>query len=197
MLNFRKNKESMTITAEKGTSVKPLRLIPAGILALAVTVSAMGCGQSDADPKQRSQAALEQLLSCTLQQAEEFDAAMEEASIDAAADNSVGLYPDDGILRDYLIKYYGNSMTDACIEDLAMNRLIYRSTALTKDLCSDLEAREIELTKRAVEQECYDFSAELKTSAGEPAAKASGTISMEKDGDEWKASYITLTVDEL
>lgn len=186
------------VTMKKTTSVKQLRYSLLGLLILAVITGAAGCGKDDGGPEQYSQAALNQLLSCTVQQAEEFDAALaaDRSSIEAAADGEAGLVQEDGEMRDYLTKRFGDSMTDACIDDLAMSRAIYKSIALAKDLGTDIEAGAVELAKRSDEQDCYTFSTEIKTSAGDPAAAAQGTISMQKDGTGWKASKITLTMDE-
>lgn len=184
-------------TVEKRTSVKLLRQVLPVVLALVTAAAAAGCGKGGSNAEQRSQLALEQLLSCTLQQAEEFDAAMARDFTEDAADVGAGLVQDDGRLRDYLAERFGDSMTDACIEDLTMSRAIYRSAALSKRLNSDVSAGEATLTKCSDDQERYNFSAELISSSGDPAAAVSGTILMEKDGAGWKASRITLTMDEV
>lgn len=187
---------------KKAASIKTLQYFLLLILTVFVTIAAAGCGRndrkSDANPEQQSQTALNQLLSCTVQQAEEFDTAVaaDQASMETAADGETGLAQGDAQLRDYLAKRFGDSMTDDCIEELTKSRSFYKSIALAKDLGADIETGEMELTKRSDEQDCYTFSAEIKTSAGDPAAVAQGTISMQKDGTEWKASKITLTMDE-
>ncbi len=197
MLSLRKRKKTRLIQ-EKENSVNLLGHILPVILLLVTAVSAVGCGQKDSGPEQQSQAALELLLSCTMEQAEDFDAAMSTAFAETAESSEIGLtVGNDDELMGYLTDRFGGTMTDACIEDLTMNRMIYRSAALAKDFGSDVNADDVELTKRPDEEECYDFSAELKTSAGNPAAKASGTVWMEKDGAEWKVSHITLTLDEM
>ena len=197
MFNLRRHKNTRLIQ-EKGNSVNLLRHILPVILILVIAVLAAGYGQKDSGPKQRSQAALELLLSCTMEQAEDFDAAMSTAFAEPTESSGIGLTAgNDGELMEYFAKRFDGSMTDACIEDLTMSRMIYRSAALAKDYSSDIDAGNIELTKYSEKEECYDFSAELKTSAGNPAAKASGTVRMEKDGTEWKASHITLTLDEM
>lgn len=197
MLNLRRHKKDITIAERKEISVKLLRYVLPLALALVLLASAAGCGQNGSGPQQQSQAALEQLLSCTLQQADDFDTAMSAAFAETTENSEAGLLPgNDEELMEHLTNRFGGSMTDACIKDLAMSRSIYRSAALAKEIGSDIHAGSVELTKRSGEEECYDFSAEIKTSAGNPAAKASGTISMERDGDKWKASHITLTFDE-
>ena len=186
-------------TNEKRNFVKSLRHVLTGVLALAAAAATIGCGKSgkiDSSTEQRPQLALEQLLSCTLQQAEDFDAKFALSSEEAMANGEIGLTQDDGRLREYFLERFGDSMTDACIETLAASRTFYKSAALAKDLNSDIHVDEVELTKSSDEPECYQFSAVIKTSAGDPAAAANGMISMEKDGDERKASRITLTMEE-
>ena len=182
------------MTEKKRTTAKSFRFVFLTLLLLVIVAVTIGCGQSS-NLEQQSKKALNQLLSCTLQQAEDFDkaAAADRDSIEAEADGEIGLVQGGDELQDYFKKRFGDSMTDECIDDLAKSRTFYRSIALTKDFGSDIEAVEIELTKRSDDQECYTFSANIKTSAGDSAAAAEGTISMEKDGKEWKASQITLT----
>lgn len=197
MLSLRRHKKTRLVR-KKGNSVDLLRHILPVILILVIAVPAAGCGQKDGGPKHRSQAALELLLSCTMEQAEDFDAAMSTAFAEPTESSGIGLTAgNDSELVEYFAKRFDGSMTDACIEDLTMSRMIYRSAALAKDFGSDVSTDDVKLTKRPGEEECYDFSAELKTSAGDPAAKASGTVWMEKYGTEWKASHITLTLDEM
>ena len=148
----------------------------------------------------QAKTALNQLLSCTQQQAENFDAAViqsVQSATESATDGEIGLVQSDEKLREYLVKQFADSMTYACMEDLAMSRTFYRSIELAKGLTTDIRVSGLELIKRADQQECYNFSAKLSTPAGDEAGTARGTISMEKDGTKWKASKITLTVDEI
>lgn len=148
--------------------------------------------QGEGSLESQAKTALNQLLSCTLQQAEDFDAAIIRSAAEAGTDGETGLIQSDEKLREYLIKQFGDSMTYACMEELAMSRTFYKSVALAKSLSTDIKVSELELVKRSDQQECYDFSAKLITSAGDEAGTARGTISMEKDGTKWKASKITL-----
>lgn len=189
------------MTTKKDVSVKLYRLSLVVILILVIAViviAAVGYKIRGGDSKQQSEKALNQLLSCTLQQAEDFEAAAAAslASAEAEADRKIGLTQVDDQLRDYLEIQFGDSMTEECIEDLAMNRTFYRSIALAKDFHSDIDSDKVTLTKRSGEGECYTFSAEIKTAAGNPAANANGTIFMIKDGGDWKASRITLNMSE-
>lgn len=142
----------------------------------------------------QAKTALSQLLSCTQQQAEDFDAAIIQSAAEAVTDGETGLVQSDEKLREYLVNRFADSMTTACVEDLAMSRTFYISVALAKDLTTDISVSELSLTKRSDQQECYNFSAKLLSSAGDEVGTASGTISMEKDGAKWKASKITLTI---
>ncbi len=152
---------------------------------------------AQSNSEQCAQTVLNEFLSCTLQQAEEFEAAALEAraSIEAEADGEVGLAQRDKELREYLVKRFGSFLSDECIEELAKERTFYKMIALAKSLDADMEVDEIEITKRSDEEECYTFSANIKTSAGDLAADAQGTISLEEDGGEWKAVKITLNMD--
>lgn len=191
-----KSRLKMNTNERKETSVKWFRYILSIVLVFVTAGAVIGCKQDGSNPERQARAALEQLISCTLQQADEFDAATEitQASIELAQDSGTGLTQDDGRLQDYLIERFGGSMTDACIEELAMNRTFYQSITLARQFNSDIEAGEIELTKCSGEQECYTFSAEIKTSAGDSVAAVQGKISMKKDEEEWKAYHIICTV---
>ena len=189
MLNLRRHKKDITIAERKEISVKLLRYVLPLALVLVLLASAAGCGQNDSGPQQQSQAALEQLLSCTLQQADDFDTAMSAAFTETTEDSEAGLLPgNDEELMEHLTNRLGGSMTDACIKDLAMSRSIYRSAALAKEIGSDINAGSVELTRRSGKEECYDFSAEIKTSAGNPAAKASGMKFRKRFGKSCKRS---------
>ena len=184
------------MTEEKGTIAKRFRYILPVILIFAIVFAVIGYRQGGVGAERQSRAALMKLFSCTLQQAEDFDAEFALSSEEAMANEEIGLTQDDGRLREYFLERFGDSMTDACIETLAASRTFYKSAALAKDLNSDIHVDEVELTKSSDEPECYQFSAVIKTSAGDPAAAANGMISMEKDGAERKASRITLTMEE-
>lgn len=182
------------MTTKKEMSVKFIRFILPVILLLVIAAAVFGYKRKVSNSEQQSQKALGRLLSCTMEQVGEFEAAADAAmALAAAADDEPGLVQADEELRDYFVEQFGDFMTNECIEDLVMSRTFGNSIALAKELNSDIEAGEIELTKRSG-GECYTFSAEIKTTAGTPAADAQGTITMEKDGTEWKASQITMTM---
>lgn len=184
------------MTVEKRAFVKWPRYIFPIIVILAITIL-IGYKKGERNSEQQSQIVLNQLLSCSLQQAEDFDAAVVLSSVEAATDSEMGLVQSDGKLKAYLIERFGDFMTDSCIEELAMSRTFYRSITLAKKFSSDIKTGEVELKKRSGEQECYTFSVSIKTSGGNTVATAHGTISMKKDGGKWKASQITLTMNEV
>lgn len=182
---------------KKKRNIKLLLYILPIVLILVAVIIAISYKQGGDNLELQAKTALNQLLSCTLQQAKDFDTAIIQSVAEAVTDSETGLIQNDEKLREYLKKKFGNIMTYACIEELAMRRTFYKSIALAKSLTADIEVSELELVKRSDQQECYDFSAKIITSAGDEAATARGTISMEKDGTEWKASKITLTVEEI
>lgn len=184
------------MTMENRKSVKVFRYILPIVLIFLIVIIIMEHKQDQNNLEQQSKRAVYQLLSCTFLEVEDFDVVATQSSIELSADGEIGLTQDDDKLRDYFQKEFGDFMTDSCIEELAMSRIFYRSIALALKFDSDIEADEIKLTKRSKEQECFDFSAKMKTSAGDFAATSWGTISMEKDGTKWKASKITLNMDE-
>lgn len=145
-------------------------------------------------PKQRAQIALERLLSCTLKEAEDFESMAIQITENAAKGDQIGMTQDDGSLRSYFEKQFGEFMTDACIEDLMEKRNFYRGAALAEKFDSDIEVDGIELVGRTEGKKSYNFSAELKMSGGDSVATVSGTISMKRDGMNWVANRITMTV---
>jgi hypothetical protein len=184
------------MTEEKGTIAKRFRYILPVILIFAIVFAVIGYRQGGVGAERQSRAALMKLFSCTLQQAEDFDAAAEpdRVVLESETDGETGLIQDNQkLLENYFMEQFHDVMTDTCIEELVRNRTFYRSIALAKQFNSDMEAGEIELVQRAGEQECYTFSAEIKTIEGDLAAAVTGIISMEKDEGRWKASHITLT----
>ena len=157
-----------------------------------------GCGKQAEDrSKQQAHTALDQLLSCTLQQADDIEAAIDEDLLKVTADSEIGLIQGSEALMDFFTEKFSDSMTDECIERLAMGRAIYKSVALAKNLNSDIKADKIELTERSGEKESFNFLVEVKTSEGEYAGSASGSITMEQVGAEWKAFQITLNMDDV
>lgn len=169
------------MTEKKRNTAKSFRTVLLTLLILMIVAATIGCGQSS-NLEQQTQKALNQLLSCTLQQAEDFDkaAAADQDSIEAAMDGEIGLAQGGDELQDYFKKRFGDSMTDECIEDLVKSRTFYRSIVLAKDFGSDIEAGEIELKKRSDNQECYTFSADIKTSVGDSAAVVEGRFQWKK-----------------
>ena len=121
-----------------------------------------GCGKQAEDrSKQQAHTALDQLLSCTLQQADDIEAAIDEDLLKVTADSEIGLIQGGEALMDFFTEKFSDSMTDECIERLAMGRAIYKSVALAKNLNSDIKADKIELTERSGEKESFNFLVEI------------------------------------
>lgn len=114
----------------------------------------------------------------------------------AIQSSEVGLTAGNRNVTDYLTKRFGDVMTDGCIEMLIANRIPSRIAAPIQKLDTDLQAQGLQLTRRSGEREVYDFSAELRTPEGDLAATTYGNLTMEQEGDSWKASRITATVKE-
>lgn len=144
--------------------------------------------------EQQANVVLERLLSCTLQEAEEFEEIMLSFAAKEAESDEVGMTQRDSDVSKYFAEQFGELMTDSCMEGLVKNRNFYRGAALAKELHSDIKVVGIELTRKTDEEESYIFSAELETSKGELAATVSGTISMSRVGKNWVAKRITMTV---
>lgn len=160
-----------------------------------VIISAMGHKTDRPGPEQQAQAALTKLLSCTLQQADELDAAL---SPEVPPDAGPGIQEAGSGLEEYLAAQFGDSMTEECINMLTANRTYYRSASFARQFNSDIVVDKLDVTKRSDGQSLYGVSAELKASSDDAAvATAFGTITMEKTETGWKASKIVLTVKAL
>lgn len=148
--------------------------------------------QQESDgPAQRAEQALTQLLSCTVQQAEDYDAALLRAMEGAPA--SGGEYGSD--ILDYHTRRFGGTMTGGCIDTLVANRTLNRVIQLVQSAGSDVSVGEGTITRHTGEAEVYDFTAVIKTAAGETAATAKGIITMGQEGTVWKATRISLSLD--
>ena len=174
----------------------------AGNLYTIVGIGTGGGGQglepisSSNTPATAAKNVLNQLLSCTQQQAEELDAALTQNFTTAIQSNEAGRMAGNGNVTDYLTKRFGSLMTGKCIEMIVANRTYYQVVKVTNSRGADIQAQGLQLTRRAGDKEVYDFSAELRTAGGDLAATAQGNLTMEQEGDGWKASQVTVTVTE-
>ena len=166
------------------------------MLAMALALFAVGCSKKEDASEQQARLALEELLTCTAQQAEEIDAAMlrmmEEME---AADGEPGMAQGGTALLDHFTGRFGGLMTDDCIQTAIANRDVTRSYDLFQKHQADIKPDPLELSKQEGEKEVYTFSATFNTNTGE-VGSATGTITMEETEAGWMAANITLTVKE-
>ena len=174
----------------------------AGNLYTIVGIGTGGGGQglepisASAGPAMAAQNTAARLLSCTREQAEALDAALMGNFTAAIQSSEVGLTAGNKNVTDYLTKRFGDVMTDGCIEMLIANRIPTRLAAPVQKLDTDLQAQGLRLTRRSGEKEVYDFTAELRIPEGDLAATVYGNLTMEQEGDSWKASRIAVTIKE-
>ncbi len=166
------------------------------MLAMALALFAVGCSKKEDASEQQARLALEELLTCTAQQAEEIDAAMlrmmEEME---AADGEPGMAQGSTALLDHFTGRFGGLMTDGCIQTAIANRDVTRSYDLFQKHQADIKPDPLELSKQEGEKAVYTFSATFNTNTGE-VGSATGTITMEETEAGWMAANITLTVKE-
>ena len=166
------------------------------MLAMALALFAVGCSKKEDASEQQARLALEELLTCTAQQAEEIDAAMlrmmEEME---AADGEPGMAQGSTALLDHFTGRFGGLMTDGCIQTAIANRDVTRSYDLFQKHQADIKPDPLELSKQEGEKEVYTFSTTFNTNTGE-VGSATGTITMEETEAGWMAANITLTVKE-
>ena len=147
----------------------------AACLALALMLAAAGCG---ANAEQTAQGFLEELFTCTAEQAAELE------PIAFTRDDA------DGKLAEYFRSRLGDRMTEDAFEDAMQNRYVTRAFSLTVEGAPSVSAS-VTLTKRS-DGEIYDYTAEL-TSDGAVAASAFGTVIMIKEDGAWKVSALKLS----
>ena len=156
------------------------------IVIVAVIAVATLLLQSGSKAVFQAEIAINSLLSCSLEDAEKFDAALapklpaDEPGIQSAGD----------ALTVYLTERYGESMTDDCIEKLAANRTFYRSVKLAKDQNCDIVMSELKLSAESGNKNTFDFSAVLLAN-GKEVETVSGSVRM-VNTNEWKADLITI-----
>lgn len=172
-------------------------VIPAVLVCMIAAVCFLTNPKQDhKNSEQSAEAVLSQVLSCTLQEAADFDAYYEEllkASAETSGTaNGSGMVSVTG-LEDYFQKQYGDLMTDECLENMMGNRISTLIMRLARQYASDIAVEGIELQKRSGEQDMYDFNIRLVTVTGkEQIASAAGTIMMVSDGASWKASVLDI-----
>ncbi len=170
------------------------------MLAMALALFAVGCSKKEDASEQQARLALEELLTCTAQQAEEIDAAMlrmmeeMEAAMEVA-DGEPGMAQGGTALLDHFTGRFGERMTGECIQQLMANRSVALCIDLSRKHQADIKPEGLEISKREGEKPVYDYTATFNTNTGE-VGSATGTITMEETEAGWMAANITLTVKE-
>ena len=105
------------------------------------------------------------MLSCTVQEAADFETASEE--IKQAAEETgdeTGIVSVDG-LETYFQGRFGDDLTEDCLNKMMTDRTIAVSIKLAEQYQSDILAEDIQLTKKSSNEDMYDFEAKLVTAA--------------------------------
>ena len=179
-----------------------LRMIMAAALTLACVMAIVGCGKQQSDAgsgsEQSAQSALEHVLSCTVQEAADFETASEEIKQAAAeTGDETGMISVDG-LETYFQGRFGDDLTEDCMNRMMADRTIAVSIKLAEQHQSDILAEDIQLTKRSGNEDMYDFEAKLVTAAdSKQIASVTGVVTMEESQSSWKISNLTVKVTEL
>lgn len=173
--------------------LKRLGRIFACMAVLMAMLLAAGCQKSGNSSEESANAVLNQFLSGTVQDADEFDSQYAEIA-SAETGDETGMVSIDG-MDDYFQKQFGEIMTDACISDLMANRSMIAPMKLAQQLDKDIIAQDIQLTAKSGEENAYDFSAQLVTSDDkQPVGTAEGYVKMQSDNSNWKASALTIKI---
>lgn len=169
--------------------LKRLGRISVCMAVLMVMLLAAGCQKSGNSSEESANAVLNQFLSGTVQDANEFDSQYAEI-----ASAETGMVSIDG-MEDYFQKQFGEIMTADCIADLLADRSMIAPMKLAQQLDKDIIARDIQLTAKSGEDNAYDFTAQLVTSDDkQPVGTAEGYVKMQSDNSNWKASALTIKI---
>ena len=173
--------------------LKRLGRIFACMAVLMAMLLAAGCQKSGNSSEESANAVLNQFLSGTVQDADEFDSQYAEIA-SAETGDETGMVSIDG-MEDYFQKQFGEIMTDDCISDLMANRSMIAPMKLAQQLDKDIIAQDIQLTAKSGEDNVYDFSTQLVTSDDkQPVGTATGYVKMQSDNSTWKASALTIKI---
>lgn len=166
------------------------------VLLIAVTIIS-GCKKSSDESEQNAKAVLDQVLSCSLEEAGDFDALYAEMT-EAETGHEPGISSiNENEMKDYFQQQFGDSITDECLEQMMKNRTCTLSMSLAKQYSSDIAAEEIQLERRSGEQVVFDFTARLMAVTDkEEAAYITGNITMIYDESAWKASGLTVKAED-
>ena len=159
--------------------LKRLGRISVCMAVLMAMLLAAGCQKSGNSSEESANAVLNQFLSGTVQDADEFDSQYAKIA-SAETGDETGMVSIDG-MEDYFQKQFGEIMTVDCIADLLVDRSII--------------AQDIQLTAKSGEDNAYDFSTQLVTSDDkQPVGTATGYVKMQSDNSNWKASALTIKI---
>lgn len=173
--------------------LKRLGRISVCMAVLMAMLLAAGCQKSGNSSEESANAVLNQFLSGTVQDADEFDSQYAEIA-SAETDDETDMISVNG-MDDYFQKQFGEIMTDACISDLMANRSMIAPMKLAQQLDKDIIAQDIQLTAKSGEENAYDFSAQLVTSDDkQPVGTAEGYVKMQSDNSNWKAAALTIKI---
>ena len=173
--------------------LKRLGRISACMAAMMVMLLAAGCGKSSGSSEESANAVLNQFLSGTVQDADEFDSQYAEIA-SAETGDETEMVSIDG-MEDYFQKQFGEIMTVECIADLLADRSMISPIKLAQQMDKDIIAQDIQLTAKSGEDNAYDFTAQLVTSDDkQPVGTATGYVKMQSDNSTWKASALTIKI---
>ena len=173
--------------------LKRLGRISACMAAMMVMLLAAGCGKSSGSSEESANAVLNQFLSGTVQDADEFDSQYAEIA-SAETGDETGMVSIDG-MEEYFQKQFGEIMTVDCIADLLADRSMIVPMKLAQQMDKDIIAQDIQLTAKSGEDNAYDFTAQLVTSDDkQPVGTATGYVKMQSDNSNWKASALTIKI---
>ena len=173
--------------------LKCLGRIFACMAVLMAMLLAAGCQKSGNSSEESANAVLNQFLSGTVQDADEFDSQYAEIA-SAETGDETGMVSIDG-MEDYFQKQFGEIMTADCIVDLLADRSMIAPMKLAQKLDKDIIAQDIQLTAKSGEDNAYDFSTQLVTSDDkQPVGTTTGFVKMQSDNSTWKASALTIKI---
>lgn len=174
--------------------MKSRKIIVCTAILLVITLFYSGCGKSNDESKQSAKAVVEQMLNCSVEEAESFVAVTEKLSDVSENETGVGIVSSGNEIETYIKERFGAVMTDDCCKQIANNRTFYNSIALSKQYNSDVKADNIELNKRQSEKEVFNFSAKIiAVKTGDEVASVTGTVTMVKENNTWKADAVEIT----
>lgn len=181
-------------TNHPGCPLQPFRRVVFGGLFMALVLLA-GCNAQDNSAEKDARSAMTRLLRCTVEEAEAFSAVLaEEGTVETA---ETGITSSGDGLATYAEERYGAVLSEDCIQQMLGNRSLFSSAALVRSSGGDVEPEFVRFERREGEEAGFDFTIDLNVvGQTEPVATATGNIFMEQTTDGWKASSITLSVQE-